>query len=204
VSPVHPVHPASDPAAYPPDFVVDLDLASEEFAADASYIPDDHRNNPHNPLDRVNEVVADKTVQDFDGGGDDNVLVGSHKVIEESSWLVYYVVNPCESLVSWEQVGYRPFVVSCLFQRVDVSWVSSWVYRVLDCSDRRKRNDVDLRLERLKLLGQMRPWQQRRRLSTYAGGLQGPRSWLWSLRRGRIGVGRRVRNLRVRLGMPAS
>jgi hypothetical protein len=178
--------------------VVDLDLASEEFAADASYIPDDHRNNPHNPLDRVNEVVADKTVQDFDGGGDDNVPVGFRKVIEESSWLGYCVVNPCGSLVSWVQVGYRPFVVSCLFQRVDVSWVSNWVYRVLDCFDRRKRSGVDLLLGHLKQLGQMRPWRQRRRLSIYAGGLRGRRSWLWLQRRVQREVGRRGRNLRVR------
>ena len=179
MSPVHPAHPASDPAAYPPDFVVDLDLASEEFVADASYIPDDHRNNPHNLPDQANEVVVGKTVQDFDGVGDDNVLVGFRRVIGESSWLGYCVVNPCESLVSLVPVGYRPSVVSCLFQRVDVSWVSSWVYRVLDCFDRRKRNGVDLRLERWKRLGQKRPWQQKPRLLTCAGGLRGPRSWLW-------------------------
>jgi hypothetical protein len=180
VSPVHPAHLAFDPAASPLDpAVVDLAPESEEFVADASYIQDDHRNNPHNPLDQVNGVVVDKTVQDFDGVGDDNVLVGFRRVIEESSWLGYYVVNPCESLVSLVLVGYRPFVVSCLFQRVDVSWVESWVYRVLGCFDRRKRNGVDLLLERWKLLGQKRPWRQRRRLSIYAGGLRGRRSWLW-------------------------
>jgi hypothetical protein len=178
--------------------VVDLAPETEEFVADASCIQDDHRNNPHNPLDQVNGVVVDKTVQDFDGVGDDNVLVGFRRVIGGSSWLGCCVVNLGESLVSLELVGYRPFVVSCLFQRVDVSWVSSLVYRVLDCFDRRKRNGVDLRLERWKLLGQMQPWQQRRRLSTYAGGLRGLHSWLWSLRRVRIGVGRRVRNLRGR------
>ena len=83
--PVHPAHLASDPAAFRPDFVVDLDPATEEFVADASYIQDDHRNNLHNHLDQVNGVVVDKTVQDFDGEGDDNVLVEFHKVIEESS-----------------------------------------------------------------------------------------------------------------------
>jgi hypothetical protein len=198
VSPVHPAHPASDPAAYPPDFVVDLAPETEEFVAGASYIQDDHRNNPHNPLDQVNGVVVDKTVQDFDGEGDDNALVGFRRVIGGSSWLGYCVVNPCEFLVSLVQVGYRPFVVSCLFQKVDVSWVSSWVYRGLDCFDRRKRNGVDLRLGHWKLLGQKRPWQQRRRLSTYAGGLRGRHSWLWLLRRVRRGVDRLGRNLRVR------
>jgi len=179
VSPVHPAHPASDPAAYPLDLVVDLAPETEEFVADASYIPDDHRNNPHNPLDQVNEVVVGKTVQDFDGEGDDNVLVGFRRVIGESSWLEYCVVNPCGSLVSLVQVGYRPFVVSCLFQKVDVSWVSSWVYRVLGCFDRRRRNGVDLRPERWKLLGQMPPWRQRRRLSICAGGLRDLHFWLW-------------------------
>jgi len=198
VSPVHPAHLASDPAASPPDFVVDLAPESEEFAADASYIQDDHRNNPHNPLDQVNEVEADKIVQDFDGGDGDNVLVGFRRAIGGSSWLGYYVVNLGESLVSLVQVGYRPFVVSCLFQRVGVSWVLNWVYRDLGCFDRRKRNGVDLLLGRWKQLGQMRPWQQRRRLSIYAGGLQGHRSWLWLLRRGRREVGRRGRNLLVR------
>ena len=196
--PAHFVHPASDPVASPPDFVVDLDLATEEFVADASYIQDDHRNNPHNHLDQVNGVVVDRIVQDFDGVDDDNVLVGFHKVIEGSSWLGYYVVNLGESLVSLVQVGYRPFVVSCLFQRGGVSWVLNWVYRDLDCFDRLKRNGVGLLLGRLRLLGQKRPWQQRRRLSIYAGGLRGHRSWLWSLRRVRIKVGRRGRNLRVR------
>jgi len=178
--------------------VVDLAPDSEEFAADASYIQDDHRNNPHNPLDQVNEVEADRTVQDFDGVDDDNALVGFRRVIGESSWLGCYVVNLGESLVSLVQVGYRPFVVSCLFQRVDVSWVSSLVCRDLDCFDRLKRNGVDLLLGRWKPLGQMRPWRQRRRLSIYAGGLQAHRSWLWLLRRARRGVGRQVRNLRVR------
>jgi len=178
VSPVHPAHLAFDPAASPPDFVVDLDLATEEFVADASYIQDDHRNNPHNPLDQVNEVVVDRIVQDFDGVDDDNVLVGFHKVIEGSSWLGCYVVNLGESLVSLVQVGYRPFVVSCLFQRVGVSWVSSLVYRGPSCFDRRKRNGVDLLLGRWKPLEQKRPWQQRRRLSIYAGGLRDRRSWL--------------------------
>ena len=178
VFPAHFVHPAFDPAASPPDFVVDLAPESEESAADASYIQDDHRNNPHNHLDQVNGVVVDKTVQDFDGEGGDNVLVGSHKVIEESSWLGYCVVNLGESLVSLVQVGFRPFVVSCLFQRVDVSWVSSWVYRVLGCFDHRRRNDVDLLLGHLKLLEQMRPWLQRQQLSTCADGLRGHRFWL--------------------------
>jgi hypothetical protein len=198
VSPVHPAHPASDPAASLPDFVVDLAPETEEFVADASYTQDDHRNNPHNPPDQVNGVEADKTVQDFDGVGDDNVLVGFRRVIGGSSWLVYYVVNLGESLVSLEQVGYRPFAVSCLFQTVDVSWVSNLVYRVLGCFDRRKRNDVDLRLERLRRLGQMQPWQQRRRRSIYADGLRGLHSWLWSLRRVRIKVDRLGRNLRGR------
>ena len=179
VSPVHPAHLAFDPAASPPDFVVDLDLATEEFVADASYIQDDHRNNLHNHLDQVNGVVVDKTVQDFDGEGDDNVLAGFHKVTEESSWLGCCVVNLGESLVSLVQVGYRPFVVSCLYQRVDVSWVSSLVYRVLGCFDHRKRNDVDLLLGRSKLLGQMRPSLQRQQLSTCADGWRDRHSWLW-------------------------
>jgi len=89
------------------------------------------------------------------------------------------VVNLGESLVSLVQVGYRPFVVSCLFQRVDVSWVSSLVYRVLGCFDHRRRNDVDLLLGHLKLLEQMRPWLQRRQLSICAGELRDRRSWLW-------------------------
>ena len=178
--------------------MVDLAPESEEFAADASYIQDDHRNNPHNPLDQVNEVGADRIVQDSDGVDDGNVLVGFHRVIGESSWLGYYVVNLDESLVSLVQVGYRPSVVSCLFQKVDVSWVLNWVCRDLDCFDRLKRNGVDLLLGRWRLLGQTRPWRQRRRLSTYAGGLQGHRSWLWLLRRDRREVGRQGRNLRVR------
>jgi len=99
---------------------------------------------------------------------------------------------------------FLPFGVSFLYQKVDVSWVASWVYRDPGCFGHPKPswNDVDLLLGRLKQLEQKQPWLRTRPRSTYADGLRDHRSWLWSLRQGQRAAGHRVRNLRERSGRP--